>query len=279
MFWFENQFFIMKKNDKNTEKRPAREKTSPEKYWDSMIKTYFTFFSRRFQDEDGYPLSPTWNDQKRGMEAAGLKGIVKKLRENAEKKNITWDEATAISHLHNFLQKAYNIPFIKKSMMCCVMNKFFDMVMSSTYTPVLVDLVKVEWYELFPAYVRDEDRDNTASQIIIGFLKQQFLQKNIPFSNDSVMQTVRIIFRHVKADDWWSKKTLRSVANNLQEFVTKIKQKQDARAKAGQPTDQASGEWTRSDERVAAIAGFSIARGENIRPGADSGNEDQRRNP
>lgn len=211
--------------EKKTEKKITgpREKTAPEKYWQAMVNTYFVFYRRRYIDKDGFPLTPVWSPEKRGMESSGLKGVITRLRTIAEEKKIEWTEATAIAELHNFLQKAYNIPFIRKTMLCCVMNKFKDMIIASEYTPTMVEKVLAIWYQYFPEYTRDEERDKTAAQIIIGFLKQQYLQNNLQFEDESVTQSVRTIFHHIKNDEWWSKKSLRSVANNLQEFINKIK--------------------------------------------------------
>lgn len=212
-----------RKKEEKTLGPKKNEKAAAEKYWQQMVNTYFVFYRRRFIDKDGYPLTPVWSPEKRGMESKGLKGIITRLRTISEDKKIEWTEATAISELHNFLQKAYNIPFIKKTMMCCVMNKFKDMIISSEYTPTMVEKVLSIWFQLFPDYTKDEERDKTAAQIIIGFLKQQYLQGGIEFSDQSVIQSVKIIFYHIKKDEWWSKKSLRSVANNLQEFINKIK--------------------------------------------------------
>lgn len=247
----------------------AREKLPPEKYWDRLVKTYFMFYRRRVIDPDGFPLDPDWNEQKRGMEAKGFKEIIVKLRTITEAKNIEWTEAVAIDEVHNFLQKGYNIPFIKKTMLCCIMNKFKDMIICSEYTPSLVEKVLNEWYKLFPEYTRDHERDKTAAQITIGYLKQQYIQKNILFTDVSVVQSVNLILRHVKADEWWSQKTFRTVANNLHEFVSKI----NANKKNGRPetytgNNSVSKEQSASsNERIEAISNFTITTRESIRRG------------
>lgn len=234
----------MKKNSEEKQKRPARkiaEKALPEKYWKSLFNTYAVFYSRCFKDQDGYPLRPVWNDATRGMEGSGLKKIITRLRTIAEQKNIEWSEGYANDCLHNFLQKAANDPFIRKSMMCCQMAKYADTIISSEYTPSLVNQVLSCWYQLFPDYTKDQERDKTAAQITIGFLKQQYLQSGLEFTDKSVMQSVRTIFSHVSKHDWWSKKTLRTIANNLQEFVTEIKYKKNATASQIRGNDYSRG--------------------------------------
>lgn len=219
--------------DKKKNTTPGREKTPPEKYWDTLVKkVYFVFYSQRMVDMDGFPMWPDWSEQKRGMEASSLKQIITKLRTITEAKGIEWTEAVAVDNLHNFLQKAYNIGFIGKSLLCCVMNKYRDMIICSEYTPSLVSRIIDEWYKSFPQKERDDERDKTAAQIIIGYLKQQYLKNNLVFSDESVMQTVRTIFHHIKQSEFWSQKTLRSCGNNLQGFISELKANKNGNTKA-----------------------------------------------
>lgn len=244
------KFDFMKNSSKKENKAPApakivREKLPPEKYWDTLVKrVYFVFYGKRMKDEDGLALWPDWSEQKRGMEAKNLKEIIRKVRINCEAKGTLWTEAVAVDELHNFLQKAYNIPWIGKHLACTVMNKFFDMINSSDYNPSLVTKIIFQWYKHFPEKPKDDARDITAAQIIVGYLKQQFIVNNLEFSDKAVMQTVDLIFRHIQQNQWWSTKTLRTCANNLQGFISELKanqkngtaiRKEDFGSLSGQP--------------------------------------------
>lgn len=204
-----------------------KEKAPPEKFFQRAIQLYFSFHKSHFRDEDGYSLAPNWGNEKRGMEMKGLKLLLTTLREIAEGKGAEWSEERMVSDFNKFLERAFNNSLVKKNFLCCMMNRYKLDILSTPHNPNLSKQVREIWYSKFPNYTRDEERDKTASEIIVGFLKQQFLQNNLEFETKSVMQTVELIFRHVKDDEFWSKKTMRSVANNLQEFISKIKDKKN----------------------------------------------------
>jgi hypothetical protein len=209
-----------KKEKKNLGKK---EKAPPEKFWNELVKVYYAFYMDHFRDNDGYKLSPGWTAQTRGMESAGLKGIIVRLRTIAEAKNIDWTLEQAQSDVWNFLLKAYhNFAFIKKNMMCCLMNKYKDQIIVSELHFSLSKKILSHWYELFPDK-KDSDRDIKGSEIIIGYLKQQYLQNGLVFNEASVLGTIRTIFHHIQQDEFWSKKSLVSVGYNISEFVIKIK--------------------------------------------------------
>lgn len=208
-----------------------KEKAPPEKFFQRAIKVYFGFHSTHFRDEDGYGLSPDWRE-KRGMEMKGLKMILTTLRELCEAKGDEWTEDRMVLDFTKFLERAMNHFLVKKNFLCCMMNRFKIDILSASYNPHLSKKIMEEWYKNFPNYTRDDDRDKKASEVFIGFLKQQYLIAGLLFTDDSVMGSVRTIITHVRDDEFWSKKSMRSVANNLQEFVTKIKSNKNGTDKA-----------------------------------------------
>lgn len=215
----------MKKNEEK------REKAGAEKFWQPLVKVFFDFHKKHFKDEDGYPLSPDWSPQKIGMESAALKKIITFLREIAEGKKIEWTEEYAKEQLNTFFEKAHSNPdpFYRKNFYCAFLNKYKVHILISTYNPALVKKILEMWYFDFPGYTRDLDKDRVAAEIIIGFMKQQYLLVSKEFTEESMLGTVRLIFITVKDDEWWCKKSLKSIANNLQEFVNKIKAAKNGR--------------------------------------------------
>jgi hypothetical protein len=102
------------------------------------------------------------------------------------------------------------------------MNKYKDQIIVSELHFSLSKKILSHWYELFPDK-KDSDRDIKGSEIIIGYLKQQYLQNGLVFNEASVLGTIRTIFHHIQQDEFWSKKSLVSVGYNISEFVIKIK--------------------------------------------------------
>lgn len=205
---------------KNGEKKVA---APPEKYWQKLVEVYFKIYKSLFKDSDGFPMSPNWNKNTVGMESKGLKEIIIRLRTIAEAKNFDWTEKYACDQVQLFMMKAAQIPFLRKSMLCCLLNKYKDEVIVSEYNDPLVKKIRETFYFINPNYAVDHKLDSTAAQIIVGFLKAQYLRSNIEFTDQSVIQSVETIFKFVKNDEFWNEKSLRSIANNLQEFVNKIK--------------------------------------------------------
>jgi hypothetical protein len=213
----------MKKNEEKKERVP------PENFWKRLTDTYFSFYRKHFKDDDGYPLSPDWSPQKIGMEAGALKKIITFLRQIAEGKKIDWTEEYASYQLERFLEKAYNDQFIKRNFYCAMLNKKKVDILVSTYNPALAKKILEMWYFDFPGYARDYDKDKAGAEIIIGFMKQQYLLASKEFTEESVLGSIRLIFLTVKDDEWWCKKSLKSISNNLQEFVNKIKANKNGR--------------------------------------------------
>lgn len=213
----------LKKNVVGENAPSAKKKAPPEKFWQQLVDVYFNFYKAHFRDNDGFRLEPNWSPATRGMESKGLKEILIRLRTIAEQKNFDWTENYAVEQWTLFLNKAYQKSFIAKTMMCCLMNKYKDEIIVSEYNDPLVKKILAHFYFLNSDYAVDEEKDRAAAEIIIGFLKANYLRSNIVFTEKSVLQSTDTIFRFVKNDEFWKKKSLKSISNNLQEFVNKIK--------------------------------------------------------
>lgn len=240
---------------KNVEKKIA---PGVEKFWKELVDVYFAFFKDHFRDSDGFRLSPDWSPQKIGMEAGALKKIIIFLRQIAEGKKIEWTQEYATKQLYSFLEKAYNDPFLKKNFYCALLNKKKVDVLVSTYNPHLVKKILEIWYFEFPEYTRDVEKDRAAAEIIIGFLKQQYILASIQFTEESMLGSVRLIFQTVKEDEFWKQKSLKSIANNLQEFINRIKN-----GRARQDTINRTGNagpkpFATSDSKIRALKNWGV---------------------
>lgn len=208
------------------EKKPSRKKSTsipPEKYFGRAVEEYFAFHKDHYRDEDGFRLSPNWNDVKAGMERRSLKFILQTLRQISEGKKIEWTEEQMVINLNRFMEKSHNHQLVRKNFMCCMMNRFKFDILSSSYDPNLSKKLREIWYFENPEYTRDDDKDRAASEVIVGFLKQQYVLASVEFTEDSVLQSWRVIIRHIKQDEFWNQKSLKSISNNMQEFVNRIK--------------------------------------------------------
>lgn len=200
-----------------------KEKAPPEKFFARAIDEFFGFHKSRFKDEDGFSLSPSWNNATRGMEMRSLKLILVTLREIAEGKNVEWTEERMVLDFNKFLERAYSKPFVRKNFLCCMMNRYKFDILSSSYNPNLSKKVLEVCYALLPDYTQDKEKDIAAAEIMIGFLKQQYILNSIEFEERSVLQSVKVIISEVQKDNFWNTKSLKSISNNLQEFVNRIK--------------------------------------------------------
>lgn len=202
------------------------EKKMPEKFWQKLVDVYFQFYKTHFRDNDGFQLSPDWAPHKRGMEAKGLKGIIERLRIISEEKKIEWDESCAVASLIEFLEKAYSVPFYRKSFLCCQLNKFKDqiIVLQKPNNSLITKILEL-WYFEFPEYTREFDIDRQAAEKIISFIKEQFKNSSVLFSEQSLISTINVLIQFVKQDDFWKVKSLKSISYNIQELINKIKSK------------------------------------------------------
>lgn len=253
---------------KKLEEQPEKKIVPPEKFFAKAVGVFFGFHKDHFRDEDGYPLSPNWNDGKRGMEMKGLKMILTTLREICEGKGAEWTEQRMIDDFNRFLERANEKPFLRKNFLCCMLNRYKFDILSSSYTPALTKKILNVWYKKFPDYTSDEPRDKTAAEIMIGFLKQQHLKAGIAFTDDTVMSSVEIIFAHIAIDKFWSKKSLRSIANNLQEFVTKIKSEKNGTSKSGFTREGVNQEFNRRNY-AARQSGYNASGQDGNKPGTE----------
>jgi len=241
-------------------KEEKKEAPGVENFWKKLVDTYFQFFKDHFRDSDGFRLSPDWSPQKIGMEAGALKKIIIFLRQIAEGKKTDWAEDYAVNQLNLFLEKAYNDPFLKKNFYCALLNKKKIDILISTYNPGLVKKILEIWYFEFPNYTRDVDKDKAAAEIIIGFLKQQYILASAEFTEVSLLGSIRLIFQTVKEDEFWSKKSLKSISNNLQEFINKIKNEKQQRERGGinRGSNSSQRAFSTSDSKIAALRNWGV---------------------
>ena len=200
-------------------------KTPPEKYFGRAVELYFGMHKKKFRDDDGFALAPDWNPSKAGMERSALKKILTTLREICEGKGYEWTQERIENDFSVFMEKSLQHNLVKKNFLCCMMNRFKLEILSTQYHPQLSFRLREQWYLEMPEYTVDKEKDEYASEQIIGFLKQQYVLASIVFSEQSVLQSVRTIINFVKNDEFWKTKSLKSIANNMQEIVNKIKSK------------------------------------------------------
>lgn len=195
----------------------------PEPHFKEAVNVYFQFHKQNFRDEDGFGIAPNWEGLKRGMESRAMKLLLATLRGIAEGKKKEWSLEYMQERLNDFLSRAYRKQFYRKNFMLVMLNKYKFDILSSSYNPNLVKKILETWYFEMPEYAVDRDKDQAAAEIIVGFLKQQYVLASLNFEEASVLASVKLIFKTVKADEWWRQKSLKSIANNIQEFVNRIK--------------------------------------------------------
>lgn len=205
----------------------------PEKYFAKAIALYYSYHKNFFKDEDGYALAPNWGGNIRGMEMRALKLLLIDLRKIAEGKGFEWTEEKMIEDFSRFLEKAYEHRLVRNNYLCCMMNRFKFDILSSSYNPSIAKKIRERWYYKNPDYTVDVDKDRAASEIIVGFLKQQIILAGKEFNEAITLSSAEVIFNFVKNDPFWAKKSLKSISNNLQELVNKIKS-----GRNGQPVDK-----------------------------------------
>lgn len=198
-----------------------------EKFFGRACEVFFDFHKSKFTDQDGYPLRPNWDGVIGGMERRNMKLILKTLREINEGKGNEWTEDLVQSELINFFSKAYNDSFIRKNFTCAMMYRYRFNILSSNFNPTLAKKIKEWWYFENKDYTVDQEKDNVAAEIIVNFLKSQFVINQKDFTEEAMIQSWRTIIKHIKSEEFWSKKSLKSISNHMQEFVNKIKSSQN----------------------------------------------------
>lgn len=228
----------------------VKEKIPPEPFFVLAIELFFAFHKHHFRDESGFMLSPNWEGGKRGMEMKGLKLLLTTLRQISEGKNIEWTAEQIKIDFNKFLEKAYSNTFLRKNFLCCMLNRYKFDILSSTYNPALAKKIREIWYYNFPVYAVDVEKDTAASEIIVGFLKQQFVLAGMNFTETSMVASFNVIVNFIKDDDFWKMKSLKSISNNLQEFVNKIKS-QNGKSTTTLPRKNGANYKTRGNEAFA----------------------------
>lgn len=206
-----------------------KNENTAEKYFAKAISEYFSFHKNFFKDDDGYALSPDWSGVKRGIECKSLKLLLETLRNISTGKNFEWTEDRMVNDFNSFMQKAMSHNLVKKDFRIAMLNRFKIEILSASYNPGLSKKILEVWYEIMPDYARDFEKDKAAAEVIAAFLKEQYTISSAVFTEDSAITSVRLIFKTVKEEDFWSTKPLRTIANNLQEFVNKIKMKKNGK--------------------------------------------------
>lgn len=81
------------------------------------------------------------------------------------------------------------------------------------------------WYSIFPLYTRDKENDYEAMGKIAGFMMRQAGEKDVGSleTQGKILNTLTQIAEQVIADQFWTNKPLKSIANHIQEFYNKIK--------------------------------------------------------
>jgi len=204
-----------------------KEKDAPEKYFAKAIDLYTSFHKHHFKDNEGYALAPDWKGPKRGKEFRSLKLLLQTLRQISEGKGFEWTEEEMKKSFESFLEKSYNHSLVRKNFLVAMMNRYKFDILSSSYNPQIAKKIREWFYFEFKEYTVVPDKDREASEIIAAFLKQQFVLANKEFTEDAAISSWRTIMKEIKSDQFWSVKPLKSIANNLQEFVNKIKLKQN----------------------------------------------------
>jgi len=229
-------------------KKKSKKNENVEPHFLAAQKVYFDFYKQHFKDSDGFYLVPDWTDGKGGMERRSLKLILQTLRQISERKNIEWTEEEMKKRFTEFLGKAMCHNLVKRELLCCMMNRFKFEILSSAYNPHLSRKIRELWYINNPDYPIDEDKDRAASEIIAGFLKQQFVLSSLQITDDAILSSWATIINFIKQDEFWKNKSLKSISNNLQEFVYKIKSRKNGQTNSDTKTKQRNSYKTAGQE-------------------------------
>lgn len=238
----------------NSEKK---EKAAPEKHFARAVELFFKFHKSHYRDRDGFALEPSWNAGTRGMEYSSLKKILTTLREISEGKGFEWTEDRMTHEFNIFMEQAYNHTICKKNFLCCMMNRFKFDILSSTFNPHLSKKIREVWYFENPDYPVDVEKDRFASEVIVGFLKQQFVLSGKEATEQAMVSSWNVIVQWLKWDDFWWKKSLRSISNNLQEFVQRIKSEKNGSVNRGDNSKQRP--FATSDSKITALKKWGVA--------------------
>lgn len=96
--------------------RKAKEKSTPELYWNELVSVYFDFCREKFNEDPSFD----------GSSPRDMKSIVKSLRERAEKNNIEWTLDTAKFRFHKFLDFSFQDSWLSKNFLLFNINRQKD---------------------------------------------------------------------------------------------------------------------------------------------------------
>lgn len=94
-----------------------KEKAPPAKFWPAVVKLFFDFIGEKIPGE-----RPTFD----GPAPRDLKSIMLALEQRAERANVSWTEETACLRLKNFLDAAWNDPWLQKNFLLSNLNRQKD---------------------------------------------------------------------------------------------------------------------------------------------------------
>jgi hypothetical protein len=112
------------------------------------------------------------------------------------------------------------------------------------------------WYETFPTYTQDREKDCDGMGKILWFIAKQHHLKRVEETETQIkiLNTLQLIADQVNREPFWTNKPIKSIANNIQEFYNNIKNpingKQSGTA-GNQPTDLRAGVQAERDRRRA----------------------------
>lgn len=111
------------------------------------------------------------------------------------------------------------------------------------------------WYKTFPTYTSDKKNDFEGMGKVLEFITRQANLKNTPDADQQIkiLNTLQLIADKVKEETFWSNKSIKSIASNIQEFYNKIKNPVNGKQQSGslRAEVQADRERRRSERQQA----------------------------
>jgi len=141
--------------------------------------------------------------------------------------------------------------------MCCLLNKYKNQILTIVLNTELVKRILEVWYFEFKDYCRDYENDKKAADRIANFLREQFVNNNLNYTEDAAIASLKILIEHIKGDDFWKDKALRSISNHLQEFVNKIKNEKQ-RGQINRGSNASKKPFSTSDSKIAALRKWGV---------------------
>jgi uncharacterized protein YdaU (DUF1376 family) len=135
-------------------------------------------------------------------------------------------------------------------------NKDFGKSENLFENPQIIPTICRNWYSSFPTYTKDQSEDFKAVMKIVSFLQKQndITDINSPPNRELIITTVGRIIECVAQEQFWVNKPLKSIANNIQEFLNKIK---NPLANGHKSNNQnGNGKPSSSEARIEAVSKF-----------------------